>query len=417
MTMSSEVTPGVPLSALPEAVSVAVLLVEDDDADALLVEEMLWEVPSTSVRLRRARSLAEAKPELAEVACVLLDLGLPDAVGLDGVRWLNTHVPQVAVVVLTGMADEHLGQQAVRAGAQDYLVKGQVDGRLLDRVIRYAVERRRTEDVHRRLREATIYAEENARLERGLLPFPVLSDPALAVATRYRPGAQQRLVGGDFYDVVQADDGWVHALVGDVCGHGPDEAALGVCLRVAWRTLVLAGSSIPEVRTVLGAVFEHERHQPGLFATMCVLSVSPDRRGGRLYLAGHPPPIVFSADAVRPLAAPVQPPLGIARGLGLDRESGWPAAEIEFDPSWSVWLYTDGLVEGRIGAGSARLGLEGLIELISRMRSGGSSPEPARDQETLLDSTIDRVRQLNGGDLEDDLAVLALTHLTESEHR
>jgi len=125
-------------------------------------------------------------------------------------------VPHVAVVVLTGMAEEHLGQEAVRAGAQDYLVKGEVDGHLLHRVIRYSVARQLSDDMQRQLSEARIYAEENARLERGLLPSPLVSTPDLTVAARYQPGAQRMLLGGDFYDVVQSADGWVHALVGDV---------------------------------------------------------------------------------------------------------------------------------------------------------------------------------------------------------
>ena len=86
----------------------------------------------------RVRSITEAKPLLPAAACVLLDLDLPDAHQLQGVHWLQENVPQVAVVVLTGLADEHLGAEAVRAGAQDYLVKGHVDGALLNRVIRYA---------------------------------------------------------------------------------------------------------------------------------------------------------------------------------------------------------------------------------------------------------------------------------------
>ena len=174
-----------------------VLLVEDDDADALLVEELLLDA-AAPVALRRARSLAEAKPLLPGVTCVLLDLGLPDTGELQelrGVRWLAEHMPDLAVVVLTGVADEHLGAEAVRAGAQDYLVKGQVDGALLNRVIRYAIERLRSEEVQRQLREAQIYARENSRLERGLLPSPLLSDPRLTVATQYRPGGGQTLLG------------------------------------------------------------------------------------------------------------------------------------------------------------------------------------------------------------------------------
>src|SRR5580698_11247435 len=82
---------------------IEVLLVEDDDGDALLVEELLLDAaaPVTAVR---ARSLAGATPLPSGISCVLLDLGLPDARGLEGVRWLHEHVPGVAVVVLTGLA-------------------------------------------------------------------------------------------------------------------------------------------------------------------------------------------------------------------------------------------------------------------------------------------------------------------------
>ena len=87
---------------------VQVLLIEDDDGDALLVQEYLLDA-GAPVALDRARSITEAKPLLAAAACVLLDLNLPDAHQLQGVHWLHENVPKVAVVVLTGLADEHLG--------------------------------------------------------------------------------------------------------------------------------------------------------------------------------------------------------------------------------------------------------------------------------------------------------------------
>ena len=65
------------------------------------------------------------------------------------------------------------------------------------------------------------------------------------MVARYRPGRANALLGGDFYDVVETPDGTVHAVIGDVCGHGAAEAAIGVCLRVAWRSLVLAGETPP----------------------------------------------------------------------------------------------------------------------------------------------------------------------------
>src|SRR3984885_3270568 len=341
---------------------IQVLLVEDDDGDALLVEELLLDAAAPVTALR-ARSLAGATPLPAGISCVLLDLGLPDARGLEGVRWLHEHVPGVAVVVLTGLADEHLGAAAVRAGAQDYLVKGKADGKMLHRVIRYAVERRHLEETQRQLQAAQILAQENARLERGLLPSPVLADTEITVATRYPPGGGQRLLGGDFYDVVETADGWVHVLVGDVCGRGPDEAALGVCLRVAWRTMVLAGRPMEETLSAVERVLECERQHDRMFTTAVVLSVAPDRSTGRLYLAGHPPPLLLAGGHALELSAPTSLPLGIGPTMR------WHSSEISLGTEWSVLMYTDGLIEGRIGAGTERLGGDGLIKLAETLLS------------------------------------------------
>ena len=379
---------------------VQVLLVEDDDGDAVLVGELLREVGAPVV-VRRARSLTQAKDLVSGAACVLLDLGLPDSQGLNGLRQLLQLEPDAAVVVLTGQASEHLGEQAVRAGAQDYLVKGEVAGHMLNRVIRYAVERRRAEEAQRALHVAQIRAQENARLERGLLPSPLLADSRLSVSARCLPGGQHHLLGGDFYDVVESSDGWLHALIGDVCGRGPAEAALGVCLRVAWRTLVLADRPAEEILSTLSELLEHERQDDTMFATLCMISVHPDRTSGWVRMAGHLPPLLVSRDAVAEL--PTRP----AAPLGLSEVRDWPGIPIRLDGSWSILLYTDGLIEGRIGKGSERLGSEGLMDLI---RDALSGPDQTGDE--LLDQVIDRVRELNGGDLDDDLAVLALAFQT-----
>jgi serine phosphatase RsbU (regulator of sigma subunit) len=391
-----------PAFAAPDHVHV--LLIEDDDGDALLVEELLLEA-GVPVTAHRVTSLAEATPLRPGVSCVVLDLGLPDSRGLDGVRWLHEQLPMIAVVVLTGLSDEHLGAAAVSAGAQDYLVKGQVDGLLLYRVIRYAVERRRLEEAQRQLREAQIVARENFRLERGLLPSPVLHDRRITVATRYRPGGGQSLLGGDFYDLIEGPDGWLHALVGDVCGRGPDEAALGVCLRVAWRTMVMAGRPMTETLSAVERVLECERQQDRMFTTACVLSVAPDRSRGRLWLAGHPPPLIVTADGVRELSAPACLPLGIGQ------TAEWPSSEVQLGTDWSVLIYTDGLIEGRIGAGPDRLGGDGLIEstrALLRVMPSGAAQERRQRDEQLVDQLVAHVRELNGGDLDDDLALLAL---------
>jgi serine phosphatase RsbU (regulator of sigma subunit) len=379
--------------------AVRVLLVEDDDGDALIVEELLKEA-GADVALRRARSFAEAKQLIGDVSCVLLDLGLPDSQGLQGLGWLTENQPGVAVVVLTGVHDEQLGAEAVRSGAQDYLFKGEVAGGGLHRVIKYAMERLRAEQAHRELQAARIYAEENARLERGLLPSPLLADPRLTMTARYLAGGQQLLLGGDFYDVVENSDGWVHALIGDVCGRGPTEAALGVCLRVAWRALVLAASAPGQILATLGRVLEHERQDDTMFATLCMVSVPPGRGSVWVRLAGHLPPLLIAGGAIRELEALASPPPGL--GAAAD----WPGSEYPIAPGdWSVLLFTDGLIEGRIGKGPERLGSDGLIELIASARTD----DPGLTDDELLDRLVDQVRKLNQGDLDDDLAVLALS--------
>jgi serine phosphatase RsbU (regulator of sigma subunit) len=384
-----------------DAEQVRILLIEDDDGDAFLVEELLREA-AAGVEIKRARLLADARKLIPDATCVLLDLGLPDSQGLQGLRWLLQQEPDAAVVVLTGMADEYLGAEAVRAGAQDYLVKGDVTGKLLLRVIRYATERRRWDEARRQLDVARVSAQENARLERGLLPSPVLQDPRLRVSARYQAGGSRRLLGGDFYDVVQTPDGWVHALIGDVCGHGPAEAALGVCLRVAWRALVLAGRPAEDVLSAVQLVLKHEQQEEAMFATVCMVSVAPGRRSAILRLAGHPAPLLVTPDGIAELSAPACPP------TGFNDAENWPGCEVELGDRWSLLLYTDGLIEGRISGSPYRLGAEGLMGLVRDALGTPPFDLGKTSEDALLGRLIDQVRDLNSGDLNDDIAILAL---------
>ena len=373
-----------------------IVLIEDDPGDAMLVRDMLGEV-EPDLALTWVRSIAEAGTVLsAETRCVLLDLVLPDATGFDGLQRVLAQAPRAAVVVLTGFSDSGKGVQAVSHGAQDYLNKSQIDPELLGRAIRYAVERRAAQDTARELAQAEARAAENTRLERGLLPKPLLFDEQLAVVQRYRPGRDQALLGGDFYDVVECADGVLYAVIGDVSGHGPDEAALGVCLRVAWRTLVLAGTEEERILPLTAQVLMHERAADEVFATACMVRIDIDRCSARVYLAGHPVPLVLGAEAPD---LPAGPPLGV-----VDDER-WAGQELRLPPDWRLMLYTDGLIEGLTGAGgSDRLGVAGLTALLSEV--GAAELEP----EDWMGALLDRVHELNQGALSDDLALLVLSH-------
>ena len=124
-----------------------ILLVEDNPGDARLVRETLSEQGSHNVEMAHVGCMSEAEKYLAEheVDIILLDPGLPDAQGLEAVRRAHAAAPDVTLVVLTRLDDESLATQAMQQGAQDYLVKGQIETRGLLRALRYAVERKRLE--------------------------------------------------------------------------------------------------------------------------------------------------------------------------------------------------------------------------------------------------------------------------------
>jgi serine phosphatase RsbU (regulator of sigma subunit) len=383
--------------------AITVLVVEDDEGDALLVAELL-EDALPRMRIVRSRTLAEALGELDDgrpdgVDCVLLDLGLPDAVGLAALARVRRAAPAIAVIVLTGLDDEAAGVAAVNAGAQDYLVKGRVDAGLLTRAVRYAIGRRQAEDDAQQLWIAAVRAEENARLERGLVPSPIVSDESIWIAAKYRPGRRRALLGGDFYDVVERSDGGLHVLVGDVCGHGPDEAALGACLRIAWRALTLAGTAGDLMLATLQRVLEHESQIPGLFATLCTVEIDPAHRSVAVRRAGHPPPLLIDGRSVTSM--PID---GGGPPIGLFADEHWPQTRLELPAGWVILLYTDGLTEGRVGTGPERLGEDRLRELIAGFI--GRRPDWRTRPEALLSELLERVDELNGEELSDDVAML-----------
>ena len=149
---------------------IKVLLMEDDDKDAELLKHMLNQASAEDREqetnfippfyLQRASRLDEGLRRLqtGDIDLILLDLSLPDSHGLDTFTRVRTQAPKVAVIVLSGQDDEDAAIKTMRAGAQDYLVKGRVDRGLLARAIRYAVERKRAEETIRRAKEEAEHA-------------------------------------------------------------------------------------------------------------------------------------------------------------------------------------------------------------------------------------------------------------------
>jgi serine phosphatase RsbU (regulator of sigma subunit) len=374
---------------------ISLLLIEDDQGDAILVEELINDA-GADITVEWAASIAVAAEKLITDPpdCVLLDLNLPDANGISAVDRVAKLDATLPIVVLTGLNDEHFGMSAMASGAQDYLVKGHVEPETLHRSLLYAIERKRAELTAVDLHTSQLRAQENARLERALLPLPLLDeDPGVEIVTRYRPSRENALLGGDFYDMVQTPDGRVHVMVGDVAGHGPDEAALGAALRIGWRALTFAGLRGNERMRRLEQILRAERGGRGIFATVLSVALWPDSLGFTAVRAGHPGMLLHGPGTVEWL----EPPAGPALGLGAQE---WPQNELELPEDHGLVLLTDGLFEGHSGIGNERLGEHGLLELA---RSIATLPGP-EFVEALIDGAESRA-QSHGG-ISDDIAVL-----------
>jgi PAS domain S-box-containing protein len=250
----------------------------------------------------------------------------------------------------------------------------------------------------RQLAEAHAQAELSRQLQSGLLPAISLPGSALVLRTRYLAGQKRALLGADFFDALELPDGTVASLIGDVSGHGPSEAAVGVALRAAWRALILAGHGPRDVLDGLDKMLVTNRPSEEMFATVCCLWVSPDCRRLTVALAGHPPPLLARGEHVDVVEVTGGPALGI-----LEQGYAWEADVLEVGGDWALLCYTDGLVEGLRAPGSVeRFGIEALCDATAKLVGA------QMDVDTLLDGLLEVVLEANGQDLSDDIAMLCL---------
>lgn len=190
-----------------------ILLIEDDPGDALLLQEML-DQQGCKARVVTVERLAEGIGYLQQNHCdiVLLDMNLPDSSGLPTVTRLLQAAPAAPVIVLTGISDESFGVEAVKAGAQDYLLKGDVDGRVLKRAMFHAVERKKLEIA---LKQAMEQLECQARIDYltniyNRMMFNELLEAELQRARRY--GSEVSLIMFDLDHFKEVNDTHGHAM-------------------------------------------------------------------------------------------------------------------------------------------------------------------------------------------------------------
>jgi sigma-B regulation protein RsbU (phosphoserine phosphatase) len=360
---------------------IQVLLIEDNPLDAILIDAMVKDAGRNGFMLERTDRLATGLARLAkgDIHLVLLDLSLPDSHGLDTFARLHSQVPHMPIIVMSGLDDETVAVSAVQQGAQDYLVKGHVDGHLLVRAMRYAIERKRTAE--QLARYASELHEKNRQMEADLvmareiqqvfLPqqyptFPHSATPeqsAVRFYHRYQPAAA---VGGDFFNVLPISDTEAGIFICDVMGHGLRAALVTAIFRGLVEELMPvaadAGRFLTEINRRQQAILR--RPDEPMLATAFYLVADLAKGEARYASAGHPSPLRLQREAR--VAVPLSdhdPRHGPA--LGLFEDATYPTCHIPVLTGDVIVWFTDGLYEVE-GAGQEDFGMERLLAAVHK---------------------------------------------------
>jgi sigma-B regulation protein RsbU (phosphoserine phosphatase) len=395
---------------------IRVLLIEDNPSDAHLIQAIFGEAAVDGFVLERAERLAHGIDRLAAggIDSVLLDLSLPDSHGLETFSRLHAEAPGVPIIVLSGLEDETVAVSAVHQGAQDYLVKGHVDGHVLVRAIRYAIERKRTADQLARyaaeLRSRNSQMEADLHMAREIqqvfLPqqyptFPRQSSPeqsALRFCHRYQPAAT---VSGDFFNILYLSDSEAGVLICDVMGHGLRAALVTAILRGLMEELMpLAGDAgrfLTGINRSLVTILR--RLDDPLLSTALYLIADAGRNEARFASAGHPSPLRVQRPSgiVEPLRA-YDARHGPA--LGLFEESAYPTCRCPLSAGDVLVLFTDGVYEMH-GPEEEEFGLDRLMAAFRRR----SKLPPAQ----MLDEILEEVQSFSRQkEFEDDICLVTV---------
>ncbi|MHA3772145.1 PP2C family protein-serine/threonine phosphatase [Verrucomicrobiota bacterium sgz303538] len=398
--------------------SIRVLVVEDNPTDALLVRAALEGSRLAKFEVKEADSLSEAMRCICEESfdVVLLDLGLPDSYGIETYHKIRAasppHAP--AIIVVSGLHDEAVAVEALKAGAQDYLLKTYQMSELLPRSIRYAIERKRAQDEIERyalaLRAKNKELEDEVcmarEIQQALLPhqYPHFTNSlqptgdALHFCHCYRPASS---LSGDFFDVLQLSENEAGVFICDVMGHGLRAALIGALTRGLIEQLrpvaTDPGKFLSGLNTSLSAILKHTGINA--FVTAFYLVTDLERARLRYANAGHPSPLLLHRDAgtVERLRAPIpsrNPPLGL---IG---DFTYPTFERGLAANNSIVMFTDGLYE----AENPREESYSRQRLLSAVRRRVSLP-----CEQLFEEVVAEIQEFSGrDDFDDDVCMVGI---------
>ena len=369
---------------------IKVLLVEDSPTAAQLVAIYLKRgLPQHKVTT--VSSVGEAMSEMrtTQFDIVLLDLNLPDSTGLSTFITVQAHPGDTPVIILSGDGDENLAVEAVRQGAQDYLVKANFDDAHLSRSIRFALERSRRIHFEQEVSGARAIQQKLYPLESPDLPEFDIAGAAFAAEH----------VSGDYFDYIPMSNGRLGIVVGDVSGHGLGPALLMAETRAYLHALTLnLGSKGQFFETEdLGLVLSRTNQlllvTPGwMFVTLFFLCLSPQKKTYTYSSAGHRV-LHIAADGSVMQRSSTGPALGIMNDADFEMEGPFP-----IEPGDTIFLGTDGFEESEFNG--ELFGVDRVVSTI--MEQPQSSSMDAISQ---LTTTIEQFRG-NAAQADDMTAII-----------
>ena len=338
---------------------IRILLVEDDPDDIWVMRNLLgdrWDGPFELVQVELLSVAIERCAE-EKFDVLLLDLSLPDSDGLATFFTMHAHADQVPIVVLSGRRDEALAVKAVQAGAQDYLVKGQVNDLLLVRSIRYAIERGRRHRAEESLRDTSEEFRAAQQIQQRLYPAKSPSLPGFEIAGTLHPA---KATAGDYFDYIPMLENCLGVVLGDVSSHGMGPALLMSETRACLRTLAQVHSDVGEILTRANRVLASDASDVH-FITLAMARLDPSDRSMVYASAGQRGYLLHSGIDVTILDSTSLP-------LGVRADTVVPAAAaIALRPGDLMTFFTDGLTEAE-SPGRVRFGVARALQTIRAAR-------------------------------------------------
>ena len=317
---------------------IRVLLIEDSRFEEVRIRHILTQSSNSDFSLECCDRLDTGLARLAKGAIdvVLTDLMLPDSEGLETFLRVHKMAGRVPIVVLTGLDDRLLAVTAVQEGAEDYLVKGQVDGDGLARSLRYAVGRSSRREIQGQLDAANQEFRAARAIQQKLFPtVPQLSSFDIG-------GMSYCAVGtcGDYFDYIHMLGKCVGIVIADVSGHGLGSSLLMATTRAYLRALMRVHSDVGEILTIANRALVDDT-QSEHFVTLVLACLDPHTRSFVYTSAGHPPGYVLDArGAVKATLNSTGFPLGMI--METEYHTG---LQMTLEPGDVVVLFSDGILE------------------------------------------------------------------------